>query len=105
MFGPKRDEVQTGGHYTVKNSVIYKGHLVGMWVGGWVGGWLVGGHSVSKFVNSVGKGPFRVDIYSGGQGIPFFSWKSNVHDPVHRLPHVVPILNQLNPGHTLTSYF
>jgi hypothetical protein len=40
MFGPKRDEVQTGGHYTVRNSVIYRGHLVGMWVGGWVG-WLV----------------------------------------------------------------
>jgi hypothetical protein len=47
----------------------------------------------------------RVDIYSGSQEIPFFLWKLNVHDHVNRSPHVVPILNQINPGHTLTSYF
>jgi hypothetical protein len=54
MFGPKRDEVETGGHYTVRNSV----------------GWSVS-QSVSLLVNSVGKGPSRVDIYSGVQEIPF----------------------------------
>jgi hypothetical protein len=97
MFGPKRDEVETRGHYTVWNCVIHTGHLIG--------GWLVDGHSVSQFVNSVGKGPSRVDIYSGGREISLFLWKSNVHDHVHRSPHVVPILNQLNPGHNLTSYF
>jgi hypothetical protein len=54
MFGSKRDEVQTGGDYTVRNSVIYRGHLVGRYVGGWVGGqsvgWLVAIQSVSQSV-------------------------------------------------------
>jgi len=29
MFGPKRDEVETGGHFIMRNSVIYASYLVG----------------------------------------------------------------------------
>jgi hypothetical protein len=53
----------------------------------------------------VRKVPSGVDIHSAGQEIPFFLLKANVHDHVHKSPYMAPILNQLNPGHTLTSYF
>jgi hypothetical protein len=42
MFGPKRDEVETGGHFIMRNSVIYASYLVGGWVSC---------HSVSQFVS------------------------------------------------------
>jgi len=48
MFGPKRDEVETGGHFIMRNSVIYASYLVGRW------GQSVGGHSfIHSFSQSV----------------------------------------------------
>jgi hypothetical protein len=43
--------------------------------------------------------------HSTSQGIAHLLWYSKFHDRVHKVPSLVTILSQMNPVHTLPSYF
>ena len=43
--------------------------------------------------------------FSVSQETPRILWNPKVHYRTHKYPPTVPILNQLDPVHTLTSYF
>ena len=42
--------------------------------------------------------------FSASQEIPLILWNQNVHYRIHKCPPPVPILRQIDPGHTPTSH-
>jgi len=48
---------------------------------------------------------WETNRFSASQEIPSISWNSKVHYRIHKCPPPVPILSQLDPFHTPTSYF
>jgi hypothetical protein len=48
---------------------------------------------------------WEANRFSASQEIPSISWNPKVHYRVHKCPPPVPILSQLDPVHTTTSYF
>jgi hypothetical protein len=54
---------------------------------------------------SMEQGSWIADSYSPSHEIPRHLWNKKIHCRVHNSPPPVPIPRQLNPIHTLTSYF
>ena len=48
---------------------------------------------------------WEANLFSASQEIPRILWNPKVHYHIHKCPPPVSILNQLDPVHTLTSYF
>ena len=48
---------------------------------------------------------WEANRFADGQEIPRISWNSRVYYHIHKCPQSVPILSQLDPGHTHTSHF
>jgi hypothetical protein len=42
--------------------------------------------------------------YAANQELPNNLWNAQIHYHVHRSPSLVPIMNQINPAHTIPSY-
>jgi len=58
------------------------------------------------FTNSIEQSPYREpNNFSACQEIPQTLLNPKVHYRIHNSPQPVPILNQLDPVHTPTSYF
>jgi hypothetical protein len=49
--------------------------------------------------------PWEANRFAASQGIPRILWNQNVHYRIHKWPWPVPIMSQLNPVKTPTSYF
>jgi len=48
---------------------------------------------------------WEANRFSASQEIPRILWNPKVHLPTHKRPPPLPILSQLDPVHTLTSYY
>jgi len=55
---------------------------------------------------SMEQSPFwEANRFSASQEIPLVLWNTKVQSRIHKCPPPVPILSQIDPVHTLTSYF
>ena len=48
---------------------------------------------------------WEANRFAASQAIPHILWNPKVHYGIHNSPPPVPILSQLDPGHTPTSHF
>jgi hypothetical protein len=48
---------------------------------------------------------WEADRSSATQEIPSILWNPNVHYRIHKNPHFIPVLSQIDPFHTLQFHF